>query len=96
MIERLFADTEPEPLIQNEETALKDAFRARALSSGWCGYAVPKNSYDDALAFLFTEGGNGGPFTLVRTQTGGYGLASEAGQIVWTGKSIADVPAAFI
>ena len=96
MIERLFWTQEPSPLKRDETEALKQAFRARALASGWCGYAVPKHGHEDALAFLFTEGGNGGPFTLIRTQTGGYALASEAGLIVWTGKAIEEVPVAFL
>lgn len=96
MIERLFAEDEALPLGGDERAALKDAFQSRSLSSAWCGYAVPKRSGDDALAFIFTEGGNGGPFKLIRTQAGGYALASEAGLIVWTGKSIADIPGAFL
>ncbi len=96
MIQRLFAEEEAVPLEGDEREALKDAFRCRSHSSAWCGYAVPKKSLDDALAFLFTEGGNGGPFKLIRTQAGGYGLASEAGLIVWTGKSISEIPAAFL
>ncbi len=95
MIERLFADQEPIPLAGEEKEALKEAFRARALASGWCGYAVPKHTHDDALAFLFTEGGNGGPFTLIRTQAQGYALATEDGLVVWTGKTITEVPGAF-
>lgn len=96
MIERLFAEDAAEPLETDERAALRDAFQSRSLSSAWCGYAVPKRSYDDALAFIFTEGGNGGPFKLIRTQAGGYGLASENGLIVWTGAAISDIPAAFL
>jgi len=96
MIERLFDETVADPLEGEERACLRDAFQSRSLSSAWCGYAVPKHSHDDALAFIFTEGGNGGPFKLIRTPAGGYGLASGAGLIVWTGASITDIPAAFL
>lgn len=96
MIERLFDEEEHFPLAGDEREALKCAFQSRSLSSVWCGYAVPKRTSDASLAFIFTEGGNGGPFKLIRTQAGGYALASEAGLIVWTGKAISDIPAAFL
>lgn len=96
MVERLFAGVAAEPLEGDEREALRDAFQSRSLSSSWCGYAVPKRSHDDALAFIFTEGGNGGPYKLIRTQAGGYGLASENGLVIWTGMTIADIPAAFL
>jgi len=96
MIERLFAEDEEFPLAGDEKEALKSAFKARSLTSAWCGYAVPKRTSDAALAFIFTQGGSGGPFKLIRTQAGGYALASEAGLIVWTGKTIADIPNAFL
>jgi len=96
LVERLFAGEGAEPLEGDERAALRDAFQSRSLSSAWCGYAVPKRSNDDALAFIFTEGGNGGPYKLIRTQAGGYGLASENGLIVWTGTAIAEIPAAFL
>ncbi len=96
MIERLFAEDAAEPLERNEQAALRDAFQSRALGSAWCGYAVPNRAHDDALAFIFTEGGHGGPFKLIRTQAGGYGLASETGLIVWTGTSLSEVPTAFL
>lgn len=60
MIERLFADQDPVPLAGEEKDALKEAFRARALASGWCGYAVPKHTHDDALAFLLPRGATAG------------------------------------
>jgi hypothetical protein len=96
MVERLFTEDAAEPLEGDERAALRDAFQSRSLTSAWCGYAVPKRSHDDALAFIFTEGGNGGPFKLIRTQAGGYGLASENGLIVWTGASISEIPGAFL
>jgi len=96
LVERLFASDTAEPLEGDARAALRDAFQSRSLSSAWCGYAVPKHSHDAALAFIFTEGGNGGPYKLIRTQAGGYGLASENGLVIWTGMSIADIPAAFL
>jgi len=96
MIERLFDETVAAPLEADERAALRDAFQSRSLSSDWCGYAVPKFANDDALAFIFTQGGNGGPFKLIRTQANGFALASEAGLIIWSGASISDVPAAFL
>lgn len=95
MIERLYEESASLPLAASECAELKQAFQCRPLASGWCGYAVPKRGPDAALAFLFTEAGNGGPFKLIRTQAGGYALASENGLIVWTGKSITEVPSAF-
>lgn len=86
---------EPTPLSGGETSELRDAFRARPTQSPWCGYAVPQDGQDGALAFLFTEGGHGGPYSLFRTQAGGYALATHDGLVVWTGKAIEDVPAAF-
>jgi len=96
MIERLFEESCAEPLEGHEKEALRHAFQARALASHWCGYAVPRETPDDALAFLFTQGGAGGPFKLIRTKAGGYALASEAGLVIWTGKDISEVPSAFL